>query len=180
MIFLYITITALGLSLLIKKSVWNPLNTEFKWFYLVFVPFALELFVVLKDPGRFSGAITITAYLTLAIFCLMNWKIKGFFMISVGEFLNSFVVIVNMGKMPVSKRTLILAGLNPNMMDAKHVFMSSKTIFPFLSDVIPINFLNLHYACSVGDLFVYTGLFLLIYLNAQKNEGKKVEDLGNS
>jgi hypothetical protein len=179
MIFLYITVGAIILALIVKKSVWNPLNTEFKWFYLVFIPFALELFVVLKDPGNFAGIITIAAYLTLAVFCLVNLKIKGFFIISIGELLNSLVVIVNAGKMPVSKNTLILAGLNPNLMDAKHVFMSSKTIFPFLGDVIPINFLNLHYACSVGDLFVYTGLFLLIYLNSQ-NSREKVKKLDNS
>ncbi len=176
MIFIYITLAAIVLSLVVKKNVWNPLNTDFKWFYLVFVPFALELFVVLKDPGTFSGVITIAAYLTLAIFCLANWRIRGFPLISVGELLNSFVVIINGGRMPVSKSTLTLAGLNPNLMDAKHTFMSSKTLFPFLGDVIPINFLNLHYACSVGDLFVYTGLFFLIYLNAKK----RVKDLDNS
>ncbi len=176
MIFIYITLAAIISSLVIKGSVWNPLNTNFKWFYLVFIPFALELFVVLKDPGNLSGALTITAYLTLAIFCLMNWKIRGFPIVSVGEFLNSFVVIANGGRMPVSKHTLILAGLSPNLIDAKHVFMSSKTVFPFLGDIVPINFLNLHYASSVGDLFVYTGLFLLIYLNAEK----RVKNLDNS
>ncbi len=168
MIFIYIILAAIALSLAIKGSVWNPLNTKFRWFYLVFIPFALELFVVILNIKEFSGFLIAGAYITLAIFCLANWKIKGFLFITVGELLNSFVVILNGGKMPVSKSTLVLAGLNPDTMDAKHVFMGVTTIFPFLGDVIPINFLNLHYACSVGDLFVYTGLFLLIFLNAPK------------
>ncbi len=166
MIFLYITLFALGASLLFRKSVWNILDAKFKWFYLVFVPFALELLVVFGNVGIFSGFLIAIAYLTLAIFCVANWKIKGFPVVSVGEALNSLVVILNGGKMPVSKSTLALAGLSPNMIDAKHVFMNSTTRLPFLGDVIPINFLGLHYACSVGDLFVYTGLFLLIFLNA--------------
>ncbi len=172
MIFLYITLTAILLSLLFKKSVWNPLSTDFKWFYLVFFPFALELFVVLRDPGNFAGYITSVAYLTLAVFCVVNWKIPGFPFVTIGTFSNSLVVIINTGKMPVSHRTMALAGLDPNLIDAKHIFMSSKTLLPFLGDIIPINFLNLHYACSVGDLFVYTGLFLMIYLNAPRKKRK--------
>ncbi len=172
MIFLYITLISIALSLVVKRNVWNPLNTEFKWFYLVFIPFALELIVVFGNVEQLSGFLIASAYITLAIFCIANWKIKGFPFISIGDLLNSFVVILNGGKMPVSKATLSLAGLNPNLMDAKHVFMDSKTIFPFLGDVIPINFLNLHYACSIGDLFVYIGLFLLIFLNTPTRREK--------
>ncbi len=170
---MYITVAAILLSLFLKKSVWNPLNTNFKWFYLVFVPFALELLVVLKDPGNLSAYMTSVAYLTLSVFCVVNWKIPGFPFVTIGTFSNSLVVIINAGTMPVSHRTMAVAGLNPNLIDAKHIFMSSKTLLPFLGDVVPINFLNLHYACSVGDLFVYTGLFLMIYLNAPGKKRKR-------
>lgn len=166
MIFLYILAVSVLLSLVFKRSLWNPLNTDFKWFYLVFVPFALELFVVFGNLGSISGYITSIAYLTLAVFCIANWHVRGFPFVTIGVLSNSLVVLVNGGRMPVSKHTLLLAGLPPNMIDAKHVFMGSSTVFPFLADVIPINFLNLHYACSVGDLMVYTGLFLIFYLNA--------------
>lgn len=166
MIFIYILAIAMSLSLIFKKNIWNPLNTDFKWFYLVFIPFALELFVVLKDPGDISGYITSIAYLILAVFCIVNWRVRGFPFVTIGVLSNSLVVLVNGGKMPVSKYALLLAGLPPTMIDAKHVFMGNNIVFPFLADVIPINFLNLHYACSVGDLMVYTGLFLMFYLNA--------------
>lgn len=168
MIFLYIVIAALALSLAVKRAVWNPLDTDFKWFYLVFLPFALELFVVLVSPGNFSGYITSIAYIIVAFFSIINWRIPGFLFIMAGTLSNAFVVIINGGKMPVLQQTLVLAGLPADMMDAKHVALGANTVLPFLSDVIPINFLNLHYACSVGDLLVYTGLFLLVYLNAKK------------
>ncbi len=175
MIFLYIVIAALLLSLAIKKNVWNPLNTDFKWFYMIFFPFALELFVVIANPGDLSGYITSIAYIVVAFFAVINWRIPGFLFIMAGTLSNAFVVIINGGKMPVLQKTLVLAGLPANMMDAKHVTMGANTLLPFLADVIPINFLNLHYACSVGDLLVYTGLFLMVYLNAKKRT-KKVSE----
>ena len=175
MIFIYIFTVSVLSSLIFKRSIWNPLNTNFKWFYLIFIPFALELFVVLKNPGDISGYLTSVAYIMLAIFCLVNWHVKGFPLVTAGVLSNSLVVLVNGGKMPVSSLTLVLAGLPSNMIDAKHVFMGGKTLLPFLADVIPINFLNLHYACSVGDLMVYTGLFLIFYLNAP-NKLKEKKD----
>ncbi|MGC8683598.1 DUF5317 domain-containing protein [Athalassotoga sp.] len=167
---IYIYVVALGLiaALIFKRNVWNPLNAEFKWFYLVFVPFILELIAVFGNFGDIANYLTSIAYILLIIFCVVNWRIKGFPFITIGAASNTTVILLNGGRMPLSKTTLVLAGLPADTMDPKHVLMTSSTILPFMGDVIPINFLGLHYACSIGDLFVYTGLFLLIYLNTKK------------
>ncbi len=168
MIYIYVVVAAIIASLIFKKSIWNPLNTNLKWFYIVFIALGLELAVVFGDFGCFSGYMTSMAYIIVIFFCIMNWKIKGFPFITAGASSNTLVVLLNEGKMPLSKQTLILAGLPVNTMDPKHVLMGAHTILPFLGDIVPINFLNLNYAASIGDLFIYTGLFLLIYLNTKK------------
>jgi hypothetical protein len=168
MIYIYVVVLGIIAALIFKKNIWNPLGTEFKWFYLVFVPFILELIAVFANVGDIANYLTSIAYVLLIIFCIANWHIKGFPFITIGAISNTTVILLNGGRMPLSKTTLVLAGLPADTMDPKHVLMTSQTILPFLGDIIPINFLNLHYACSVGDLFVYTGLFLLIYLNTRK------------
>jgi|UniRef100_A0A7V3RED7 hypothetical protein len=173
MIYLYVIIAAIIISLIFKQNVWNPLNTQFKWLYMIFIPLILELIAVFGNVGDLAGYITSSAYIILILFCIRNWKIKGFPFITIGATSNTIVILLNGGKMPLSQRTLVLAGLPANTMDPKHVLMTSTTILPFMGDVIPINFLNLHYACSAGDLFVYTGLFLVIYLNTVKKIYKK-------
>ncbi|BBJ27581.1 DUF5317 domain-containing protein [Athalassotoga saccharophila] len=167
MIYIYVIVAAIVTSLIFKRNVWNPLNTNFKWFYLIFIPFILELIAVFGNFD-FSNYLTSIAYIILIIFCIANWKIKGFPFITLGAISNTVVILLNGGRMPLSKETLVLAGLPPDTMDPKHILMGQNTILPFMGDIIPVNFLGLHYACSVGDLFVYTGLFLLIYLNAKR------------
>lgn len=171
MIYIYVVVLGIVAALIFKQNVWNPLNTQFKWFYLVFVPFILELIAVFGNIGDIANYLTSIAYILLIIFCIVNWHIKGFPFITVGAASNTVVILLNGGKMPLSKTTLVLAGLPADTMDPKHVLMTSATILPFMGDVIPVNFLGLHYACSIGDLFVYTGLFLLIYLNTKKRGG---------
>ncbi|MGC9139259.1 MAG: hypothetical protein C0176_02070 [Mesoaciditoga sp.] len=168
MIYIYVIVAAIVTSLIFKRNIWNPLNTNFKWFYLVFIPFILELIAVFGNFD-FSNYLTSTAYVILIIFCLANWHIKGFPFITIGAISNTVVILLNGGRMPLSKKTLVLAGLPPDTMDPKHVLIGPATILPFMGDIIPVNFLGLHYACSIGDLFVYTGLFLLIYLNAKRD-----------
>ncbi len=167
MIYLYVIVAAIVTSLIFKRNVWNPLNTNFKWFYLIFIPFILELIAVFGNFD-FANYLTSIAYLILVIFCIANLKIKGFPFITIGAISNTIVILLNGGKMPLSKETLVLAGLPPDTMDPKHILMGPNTLLPFMGDIIPVNFLGLHYACSIGDLFIYTGLFLLIYLNAKR------------
>jgi len=172
MIYVYVVVAGVLVALIFKRNVWNPLETEFKWFYLVFAPFILELIAVFGNLGDIANYLTSLAYVLLIIFCIANWKIKGFPFITIGAASNTVVILLNGGRMPLSKATLVLAGLPADTMDPKHVLMTSSTILPFMGDVIPVNFLGLHYACSIGDLFVYTGLFLLIYLNTKRRMKK--------
>lgn len=93
---------------------------------------------------------------------LQNRHLKSLYLVLLGLFLNTLVILANGGHMPVSLDALKRAGVAGweeilrNRADAVHTLLDEKTRLPFLGDVIALP--PLGKAVSLGDLFILAGI----------------------
>ncbi len=92
-----------------------------------------------------------------------NRHLKSLYLVFLGLFLNTLVILANGGHMPVSPEILVRVGLKDwvellsRQGDGVHTLLTGQTRLPFLGDVIPLY--RLHKAISPGDLLILMGLF---------------------
>jgi hypothetical protein len=117
---------------------------------------------------QYSSILLIVSYLLLIIICFKNIELPGFKYITLGVILNSFVIIVNGGKMPVIiseqvKQYINVANLPGSGHNIIYTLRNSETLFAFLGDVINLpKPLPANSILSVGDILIFVGLFVLI------------------
>jgi hypothetical protein len=113
------------------------------------------------------------SYALLALFFVVNWKVKALWIMAFGMVLNAVVILANEGFMPADVDALACAGetveglTNPNTIPpythANVVRMSDDTQLNFLGDWICIPawvpFAN---AISLGDVVLMIGLAWLV------------------
>lgn len=91
------------------------------------------------------------------IFVYYNKYILSFWIIELGFIFNTFVMILNNGKMPCVNNLNI-------QFDIRHTIITNTTRLKLLSDIIylpyPLNILAKLY--SIGDIIIAIGLMLLI------------------
>ena len=109
----------------------------------------------------------------LLFFCLLNWRLPGLLVLSLGLLLNLIVIVANGGFMPlstqtaaqlVSMQTLNSLELGSRVGVSKDILLSPASIvFPWLADrfVPPAGF-PYRFAFSLGDIFIGMGAFLLL------------------
>lgn len=117
-------------------------------------------------PGTAAAFIvTVVSYALLGAFVVVNAERQGLRILFLGMLLNLLAMAANGGRIPVdvgAARAVgydvapLLAGL-----EAKHVAMTATTPLAFLGDVIPVTF-PVARVFSIGDIFIYLGVFLLI------------------
>jgi hypothetical protein len=126
---------------------------------------------------QYSSILLIASYLLLVYISFKNINLPGFKYIALGLILNSFVIIVNGGKMPViinqqANQYLNHANLSGNGEYIIHILRDSNTLFAFLGDVImlpkPLPDTSI---LSVGDIMIFIGLFVLIQKTMMQEEG---------
>jgi len=127
--------------------------------------------------SQYSSILLIASYLLLVFISLKNINLPGFKYITLGLILNSFVIIVNGGKMPVivnqqANQFLNHTNLLGNGQNLIHTLRDSNTLFAFLGDVImlpkPLPDTSI---LSVGDIMIFVGLFVLIQKTMMQEEG---------
>lgn len=107
-------------------------------------------------------AVYFIGFVCIAVVAARNWHLPGAALISVGTFSNVLVVLLNNG-MPydVAVATEINA-LPPD--NGLYVALGPNTIFPFLSDIIPVAIGIFSSVYSVGDFLIAFGGFLIPFL----------------
>ncbi len=91
-----------------------------------------------------------------------NRHLKSLYLVLLGLFLNTLVILANGGHMPVSLEALQRAGVKgweeilKNRADAVHTLLKEDTRLPFLGDVIALP--PLGKAVSLGDIFILAGI----------------------
>lgn len=117
---------------------------------------------------QYSSILLIVSYLLLIFVCFKNIDLPGFKYITLGVIFNSFVIIINNGKMPVIINKQIEQYINPANLpgsgpDLIYTLRNNETLFAFLGDVItlpkPLPDTSI---LSVGDIMIFIGLFVFI------------------
>ncbi|NHM33853.1 DUF5317 domain-containing protein [Neobacillus terrae] len=120
----------------------------------------------------------------LLIFCLVNYKDKGFKYMVIGIFMNLLVMLANKGRMPVDVQAA--KALSPEDFPAfmageygKHIPISAHTHLNFLGDIF---FLQYPYPrpiiISLGDIVLSIGVILFLYKAMAKSNKKSKEVVG--
>lgn len=134
-----------------------------RWQGLAILGLALQ--IVLWPGGSWPLVYLYLSFAILAAFAIANIRMTGVALILVGIALNFLVIVVNQG-MPVSRVAIVDSGQASTLEDlvsgggAKHHLASSDDDLRFLGDVIAIP--PLQQAISVGDVFTYGGVVVLI------------------
>ncbi len=134
-----------------------------RWQGLAITGLALQL--LLWPGGSWPLAYLFLSFVLLAVFAVANIRTTGVPLILIGIVLNFTVIAVNRG-MPVSRAAIVNSGQASTMDElvndggAKHHLASSEDELRFLGDVIALR--PLEQAISVGDIFTYGGVMVLI------------------
>lgn len=141
-----------------------------RWWWFAVAGFAIQ-FVPLPegDAGRDLLVRTVVlaiSYLLLVSFALANVRLPGMPLVLIGLAANFLVIAIN-GGMPVSEGALRSSD-QPELIELlresgsdKHHLLAEDDQLTFLADVIGIP-KPVAQAVSIGDVFVYIGLVLLI------------------
>ena len=176
---LYIIAIALGVlvGLLKKGSMSNLLSIKIEKAWLILASFLIQFLAqVLSVNGfeftvRYSLAVQGIAFALLLTGLCFNRKYAGMLVIGGGCVLNVLVMMLNGGKMPVSRDVLVNAGLNQALElfatggDGRHILADQSTKLLILGDIMsPPGILSIMMKIvSIGDIIVVIGLFLLVF-----------------
>jgi hypothetical protein len=117
------------------------------------------------------------------ILTLLNWRISGFLLVSLGILLNIAVMVANGGKMPVSLEAANM--VYPEYIEQlyqdgiKHMVMNEGNYLWFLGDIIPLpSPYPLKKVISIGDVLINVGGFIFIWKTMFLIKREKNEKLG--
>jgi Family of unknown function (DUF5317) len=140
----------------------------------------LLLQVLLWPGGDWPLFYLYASFALLIAFAIVNVRITGVALILVGVVLNFTVIALNRG-MPVSREAIVASGQADSLDElvddggAKHHLASPADHLRFLGDVIAIP--ALEQAVSVGDVFTYGGVMVLIV--AGMGRRRRADDPGD-
>lgn len=178
MFYLYTLISGAILGVFLGGKLANFLDFRINKPLLIIVSFILQIFGrILGLKGyefavKFGVIILIVSYILLFAGLWVNRKYIGLWVVGLGVALNTLVIMVNGGKMPVSRAAAIQVNV-PSMldlldkgMDIKHSIINAVTRLPFLADIIYVPKWLAGYGAEVvgiGDLVVLVGMFVLTF-----------------
>jgi hypothetical protein len=124
------------------------------------VQFGLDLWNPpwLNDAGDL--AVLLLTNLAVAVFMFVNRHLPGMLLAAGGMLLNVIVITAN-GGMPVSEQAAEIAQMPLTEVGIKHELLTDQTRLPWIADVIPVPVF--HRVISVGDIFLMSGIALLVY-----------------
>ena len=134
-----------------------------RWQGLAIAGLALQ--ILLWPGGTWPLVYLYVSFVILTVFAVANIRIVGVPLILIGIALNFAVIAVNQG-MPVSRAAIVNSGQASSVDElvneggAKHHLASAEDELRFLGDVIALR--PLEQAISVGDVFTYGGVMILI------------------
>jgi hypothetical protein len=167
-------LVALVAGFLLGGRLSNLSHLRIRWAPLAIVGFAMQL---VNPPGDWPLFMLLGSFVMLSIFALANIRTAGFALILVGVAMNFTVIAVNSG-MPVSRQALIASGQADTVGDlvndadsyVKHHLADGEDRVLFLGDVIALA-PPIAQAVSVGDLYTYGGVALVIVAAMRRRPG---------
>ncbi len=147
-----------------------------RWQWLALAGLALQ--ILLWPGGSWPLVYLYVSFVLLAVFALANIRTAGVPLILLGIALNFAVIALNEG-MPVSRAAIVNSGQASTVDElqteggAKHHLATEDDELRFLGDVIAIR--PLQQAISVGDIFTYGGVVVVIIAGmGRRTRGRRV------
>jgi hypothetical protein len=152
-----------------------------RWTGLAIVGFALQW---VSGPGTTIPLTCLyVSFVLLTMFAVRNIQIVGFPIILIGISMNFLVIGLNQG-MPVARQALASSGQADTLDDLidnpypKHHLASEDDLVPFLGDVIGVP-QPVGQAISIGDLFTYGGVGVVIVAGMRAPSARREEEEGD-
>lgn len=160
-----------------KKKPWQLPAFRHAWLVVVFfLPQLLTFYLPTTRnlfPAPFAAASLVISQLGLLTFCILNWRLAGMPILTIGLLLNLVVILANGGLMPISPDTVarlvspeVLARLQvgERLGASKDILLAPDAIlFPWLADrFAPPDWLPYRFAFSLGDILIGLGAFILL------------------
>jgi hypothetical protein len=164
-------------------KVGNVRRLRFRWWGLGILALGVQL-LPLPTGTATSDTVVRTAFLfvslaSLLMFVLLNLRTPAMALVAIGLVANAIVVTAN-GKMPVTRDALRASGHAALVRDAellgndRYELSSTDDTFVFLADTIGIP-PPFGVVMSIGDLFIFGGLVLLMAEVMQKQTPLRVD-----
>jgi hypothetical protein len=159
----------------------NLSTIKLRWTGLAIVGFALQW---VTGPGATVPLLCLyLSFVLLTVFALKNIRIVGFPIILIGISMNFLVIGLNQG-MPVARQALTSSGQADTLDDLisnpypKHHLASGDDLVGFLGDVIGVP-QPVGQAISIGDLFTYGGVGVVIVAGMRAPAGRREDEEGD-
>jgi hypothetical protein len=151
-----------------------------RWGALAVAAFAIQAFFIYQTPARTTAGawgwqefLFVSSYLLLLAVIWVNRHLPGIKLVGLGLLLNFIVIVANGGWMPVTPEALTKVGyayLAPSLAsgtrvrNTKDIILSKQeTRLWFLSDIFILSRpFPVPSVCSIGDIVIASGAFLLI------------------
>jgi uncharacterized protein DUF5317 len=166
---LFLAVVALGLALGYARrgSIRNLGSARLRGIWIVLAAVALQAIAWRAVPRHLdllAFGLVLFSYLLVLVFAVVNVRAPWMWIIGTGALLNLVVIVPN-GGMPVSTEAAARLGHSVRetqdvLLRGKHTLETSSTVLPQLGDVIPVP--GDQSVASVGDLFIWAGLVVLI------------------
>lgn len=156
----------------------NLSAVRLRWTGLAMIGFALQW---VYGPGTLIPLSCLyVSFVLLTVFAVKNLNIVGFWIILAGVAMNFLVIGLNRG-MPVAEQALVASGQADTLDDLinnpwpKHHLASDEDLVLFLGDVIALP-QPVGQAISVGDIFTYGGVGVVIVAGMRTSGRREDED----
>jgi hypothetical protein len=162
---------------LLQKRAWQAPPLRFIWVAAVaFLPQILAFYIPATRKSLSDSAVAaslIASQVMLLVFCWLNRRLAGIWLLALGLMLNLAVIIANGGFMPISPQTASHL-IAPDVMAKLQVgerfgygkdilLLPEKTNFVWLSDrFLPPSWSAYQVAFSLGDILIAGGAFWLM------------------
>lgn len=178
-----LTAVAVGLSAgyfrsTLAKRPYRPVHLHFIGLTIVSVIIQWLLFSFhysrSRIPDGIGSSLFVLSQVLLLIFALKNWKIPGFWLLSLGLLLNMTVIIANGGWMPIAPETV--TWLQPNappgvwqiggrLATGKDIVLmvNSTRLWIFSDQLRSPDWLPYRFAFSFGDVMIAAGAFWVFW-----------------
>lgn len=160
-------VAAVIIGLVLGGKFKNLSRLEFKYIYLVFAAFLIQLGIDLLAPRQPWGGypyLHIFSYGLLFFTMIKNRHLPGMYFILAGTALNFVVIALNGGQMPV--RPDVIPRDMAEVMAAggggTHGLLLENTRLGFLGDILYVSLPYQKQLISVGDLVIDVGLLIFI------------------
>lgn len=154
--------------LFVAEILYLMLQTSVFLGYYRFIPYA----------GTFKTLYLYTLIVPIVVHRLYKAGFLGSIMLTVGSFLNRFVMSQNGGKMPVyatlSKYTGYFDEKVLGTIDQVHILGTEQTKYKILTDFIDVGYSVL----SIGDILIHAFIFIVVYDTIKSYHSSKTNQTG--